>query len=174
MRNLACEPLPNESLDRLLRSFAFRNSLTGFDFIYNFHMAVGVPAPTPACPPLLCPSFWVLFYQMLHVKGECEKHWREENRGWLEVTLEHQELQVSSWVCRGCSIFQSRRALGSILYSRKVRKISVKQGNTKAFFSHWVISPGNFICWALPWYMLFITSLSTQYCCWKHFHSLVI
>lgn len=49
-----------------------------------------------------------------------------------------------------------------------------KQGHTKAFFSHWVVSPGNYICWVLPWYMLFVMSLNTQHHCWKYFHSLVI
>lgn len=175
MRNLACEPSPDETLDRLLWSFAFRNFLTAFDFIYNFHMAIDMPALAPACLPLLCPSFWVLFYQTLHVKAECEKHWREENKGCLEVTLEHQELQVSSWVCRGCSIFQIRRALQSILHSRKVRKISVtNQGTPKWVF----FSLGNL---SREFYMLSIAMIHAFYYVsqhtiqlLKHFHSLVI
>lgn len=51
------------------------------------------------------------------------------------MTLEHQELQFSTGVCTGCSIFQSRSELESILSFRKVRKISVTDRNIpKPFF----------------------------------------
>lgn len=56
-------------------------------------------------------------------------------KGCFKVTLEHQELQVSSGVCRGCSIFQSRSKLESILSFRKVRKISVTGTYKSLFFS---------------------------------------
>lgn len=151
--------------------FAFGNSLSGFGLICRSHMAVDVPAPRPARLPLLAFGSHFISHLMLNrgVKS------LEQEQGVIELILENQELQLSSQVCRGCGVLQSRRELESVLYFRWVRKISAAPHRAhQRLVSHWVISPGNFICRVLPWYVLFIMSLSTQQQCWKHFHSLVI
>lgn len=106
--------------------FAFGNSLSGFSLICSSHVAVDVPAPTPASLPPL--AFGSHFIRLLMLN--CGVKSLEEEEGLIEMTLENQELQLSSRVCRGRGMLQSRGELESVLYSRWVRKTSAAHRGT--------------------------------------------
>lgn len=101
-------------------------------------------------------SYFIRYFMLKHSVKSIESKGR---KGVLKWPL---SIKNCSFLLEFAEAVGFLRAGKYSLLQESQENLCSQQGHTKAFSSLWVVSPGNYICWVLPWYMLFIMSLSTQ------------